>query len=621
MIAQMKEPRSAVKVRNVLWAWAVCGAILAGSTAAGENGSYLGPSALVASRDAKTLYVAHADARQLAWVELPGGKITRRIDLPAEPTGLVLNPDGTRLIVTCAAPKSTVVVIDTISGQVTARIAAGHTAMGPAIAPDGKRLYVCNRFTGDVSVIDLAAGKEVTRVKAVREPVAAAVTPDGKAVLVANHLPNTRTDPLFMGTVAPVVTVIDVRTHETSAIQLPRGSHSLRGLCVSPDGKYAYVTHVLCNFELLPMQVDMGWINSNVISVIDVPQEKLVNTVALDELFLGAGNPWGVACTADGKSICVSHAGSHELSVIDASTVVGTLFQMFTSPLIGAIPYDPGRKTEPLRRLKLPGKGPRALAVVGSKAYVAEYFSDTLAVVDLAAEGDAPPGTIALGPKPQLSVRRRGQRLFNDATICYQSWQSCASCHPDGRTDALNWDLMNDGTGNFKSTKSMILAHKTPPAMAEGVRPSAEEAVRSGLGLILFANRPEEEAAAIDEYLKSLQPVPSPHLVDGRLSPAAERGKKLFASDRAGCHKCHPAPLYTDLKIHNVDTRDPYGFSDRFDTPTLIEVWRTAPYLHDGRYVTIEELIARGKHGKSRGRIDELSKLEIDDLVEFVLSL
>jgi cytochrome c peroxidase len=226
-----------------------------------------------------------------------------------------------------------------------------------------------------------------------------------------------------------------------------------------------------------------------------------------------------------------------------------------------------------------------------------------------------------LGPKPQLDLRRRGQLLFNDATICHQHWQSCASCHPDGRTDGMNWDLMNDGIGNFKSTKSMILAYKTPPMMAEGVRPTAEEAVRAGMTHILFASRPEEEAAAVDEYLKSLQPVPSPYLVDGRLSAAAERGGTLFESNRVGCHKCHPAPLYTDLKMHDVGTKGKYEMADRYDTPTLIEVWRTAPYLHDGRYLTIKELIAEGKHGKSRGRVEELSEQQIDDLAEFVLSL
>ena len=245
-----------------------------------------------------------------------------------------------------------------------------------------------------------------------------------------------------------------------------------------------------------------------------------------------------------------------------------------------------------------------------------------MAVVDLPASATAPVGAIALGPPPQLTQQRRGELLFHDATICYQHWQSCASCHPDGRADALNWDLMNDGVGNPKNTKSMLLAHQTPPAMAEGVRESAEEAVRSGITHILFADRPEEEAAAIDAYLKSLRPVPSPHLVDGRLSPAAERGRKLFESERVGCDRCHPAPLYTDLKIAQRRLAEPAAsYADRFDTPTLVEVWRTAPYLHDGRYATLKDLLVEGKHGLRRGRSDELSEQEIDDLVEFVLSL
>jgi hypothetical protein len=88
-----------------------------------------------------------------------------------------------------------------------------------------------------------------------------------------------------------------------------------------------------------------------------------------------------------------------------------------------------------------------------------------------------------------------------------------------------------------------------------------------------------------------------------------------------GCHICHPAPLYTDLKPHNVGTRSPGEFTERFDTPTLIEVWRTAPYLHDGRYTTIRELLVDGRHGLSSGRLEALSEQEIQDLVEFVLSL
>jgi YVTN family beta-propeller protein len=606
-----------VRLGGVAGALLMLGVLDVAALSAAGMPDYLGPSALVASRDGKTLYVAHADAWQVAWVDLASGTVTRRVDVPAEPTGLALAPDGSRLYVTCAAPRSSIVALDPQSGRLLATIAAGHTAMGPSVAPDGKRLYVCNRFNNDVSVIDLPAGREVARVKATREPVATALTPDGRTLLVANHLPNQPADAYPL---AADVTFVDTRTNQATPVPLAHGSHSVRGVCVSPDGRLAYVTHLLSNFEMVPSQVQMGWMSSNVLSVIDIEKKKVRQTVGLDDPQTGMANPWGVACTADGAWVCVAHAGTHELSVVSSPALLKTLSYFFTSPAVGAITND-FHKSSAQRRIKLPGNGPRALTIVGSKVYVGEYFSDTLAVVDLNARAGAAPLPIALGPAPSLSVERRGEMLFNDATLCYENWQSCASCHPDGRTDVLNWDLMNDGVGNPKSTRSMVLAYQTPPSMFEGVRADSEAAVRAGFENILFSTRPDEEIAAINEYIRLLQPVSSPPLVDGRLSPAAKRGQRLFESEAVGCAKCHPEPLYTDMLMHKLGTRSPVDYTDRFDTPTLVEVWRTAPYLHDGRYLTVKDLLVKGKHGNTHGGLDKLTAQQIDDLVEFVLSL
>jgi len=68
----------------------------------------------------------------------------------------------------------------------------------------------------------------------------------------------------------------------------------------------------------------------------------------------------------------------------------------------------------------------------------------------------------------------------------------------------------------------------TPPVMVTGVRDTAEAAVRSGIRFIQFAVRPEQDAIAIDQYLKSMKPVPSPYLVDGKLSEKASMGEKIF---------------------------------------------------------------------------------------------
>jgi YVTN family beta-propeller protein len=590
--------------------------------AAGDDadaGKYQGPCALAVAKDGKMLYVAGADACKVLWVELPGGKIVRRIAVPAAPTGLALSPDGKKLVVACAAPRSMVAVFATASGKLLGTVPVGHTAMSPTISPDGRRLYVCNRFNNDVSVVDLDAGKEVARVRVGREPIAAAITPDGKSLLVANLLPLARTDRLFEGDVRPVVTVVDARTHETAAIELAHGANGLRGICVTPDGKFALVTHLLSNFESLPIRVEGGWINTNVVSVIDLQQRKVLRVIGMDAPGNGAANPWDVACTADGKFICVSLAGTHELCVIETADLLSQDAERMT-PMMGVWPIYTGLGTSLWWRVKLPGKGPRGLAIAGSQVYAAQYFSDTVAAVELPAKDETPvAASIALGPSPQWSRQRLGEVLFHDATICYQQWQSCASCHPDARIDGLNWDLLNDGEGNPKNTKSLLLAHRTEPAMWEGVRTSAKEAVRSGIEHVLFARRPEQEAAAIDAYLESLRPVPSPHLIDGRLGPAAVRGRKLFESERSGCARCHPAPLYTDLKSHDVGTRRAHDRTESFDTPNLVEAWRTAPYLHDGRYTTMKDLFLEGRHGLHRG--STWSERDIDDLVEYLLSL
>jgi len=629
----------------IAWSCLVSAALMAA-----EAGKYVGPTDVVAAPDGKSLFVLAADAGQVLVVNVADGKVAKTIACPATPTGLAVAADGAKLYVTCKGPKGVVCVVDVASGQISGTIAAGHTPCAPVLLPGGKRLFVCNQFNNDVSVIDLEAGKETARVKAIREPVGSAVTPDGGLVFIANLLP---VDPSDSYNVAAELTVIDTGSLETSQIRFPNGSSSLREICVSPCGAYAYVTHILSRYQMPTTQLERGWMNTNALSVIDVAAKKLLNTVLLDDIDLGAAIPWGVATTADGKTIVVSHAATHELSVIDAEGLLAKLKGMpktveeakaagrydtqgsYSSVTADDVPNDLAYLVDLRRRVQLRRggpwglvkdegplvNGPRGLDVIGTKIYTAVYFSDVIAVVDLEDKSYYPVKLLPLGPEPQLTVQRRGEMFFHDADLCFQHWQSCASCHPDARVDGLNWDLLNDGLGTPKNNKSMLYVHKTPPAMSQGVRESAEAAVRAGITHIQFAVRPEEDAVAIDEYLKSLTPVPSPYLVDGKLSPAAERGKALFLSERLGCSSCHPAPLYTDLQLHDVKSKGAYDRSSEFDTPTLIECWRTAPYMHDGKYTTIQQLLKEGKHGDVSGDVEGLTDQEINDLAEFVLSL
>jgi len=400
-----------------------------------------------------------------------------------------------------------------------------------------------------------------------------------------------------------------------------------RDIAISPDGQNAYVTHLLARYQLPTTQLERGWMNTNALTVIDVASRKRINTVLLDDVDLGAANPWSVACTADGKQICVTTAGTHELSVIDRSGLHDKLTRAAANEKVSDasssaedVPNDLSFLVGLKRRLKLSGNGPRGLALIGTQAYITEHFTDSLGVVDVKPESRAKARSIALGPQKPLTAIRQGELFFHDAALCFQSWQSCSSCHPgNARADALNWDLMNDGLGNPKNTKNLLLAHKTPPSMSLGVRSTAELAVRAGIRHIQFAVRPEADAVAIDQYLKSLQPVPSPHLVKGKLSKSAARGQTLFNS--AGCAQCHSGRLHTDLEKYDVGTGKLREVGQEFDTPSLVEVWRTAPYLHDGRARTIADVLGKFNPDDAHGDTSDLTDKQIADLAAYVLSL
>ena len=596
--------------------------------------AFLSPSVLAASKDGKTLFVACAANR--VWRRDIAGHKELSVSMRNPPSGLVLSPDGIKLFVTCAAPESEICIVDTAKLKVVATIPGGHSAIAPVVSPDGKTLYVCNQFNNDVSVIDLVSNKETMRIAVQREPVAADITKDGKYLLVANQLHTGPADAPFVGA---VVSVIDTAAGKVvKDLRLPHGSGSLKDVRISPDGKNAAVTHLLGRFYHPTTDVFRGWINANALSIIDMATMSVRGTILLDEPDKGAANPWGAAWTADGSKLLITHAGSHEVSVIDFPTMLAELPPAGAGTssyqnLAGA-DEKTAREQAELSNYSLPylinarvrvklaegDLGPRAVVVAGHTAYVANYFSDSLGVIDLSAR-ELHAESIPLGPKPKMDLVRQGEFHFHDASICYQSWQSCSSCHPgSGRSDALNWDLLNDGTGNPKNTKNLMFAHQMPPVMSLGVRTNAETAVRAGIKFILFTNQPESVAQSLDAYLKSLTPVPSPYLEHGQLSAAAQRGKQLFS--RCDCEDCHVPGLYADLHSHDVGTVSATDKpTDRFYTPTLVEVWRSAPYLHNGSAATIRDVLTTCNPSGRHGNAADLTKQEMDDLCAYVLSL
>lgn len=595
-----------------------------GAAGSEKTGAWLAPSAMAMGADGKTLFIACFEANCVEVLDLASGRVLRTLSVPGKPSGLVLAPQANRLYVTCSSAESRICRIDPDKGALEASFRTGHTALSPVLSGDGATLFFCLRFNDQVAVWDIASGREIRRIAVGREPFSLAPTPDGQFLFVAHHLPSGKAN---VPEVAATIGVIDLRAGAMLKERaLPNGSSLVREIRLSPDGRHAVVTHNLARFQVPTTQLERGWMNTSALTILDVQTRAILSTVLLDDVDRGAANPWAAAFSGDGKLLFISHAGTHELSAIDFPKLLAKIGSLAGGS--GADASETGAADDlaflaGLRmRVKLHGNGPRSMVVTGHQVCVAGYFSDSLDIVDLD-RSPLLPRSLPLQAQDGVSDLRRGEQLFNDASICFEGWQSCASCHSsDARVDGLNWDLLNDGVGNPKNSKSLLLAHQTPPAMSMGVRYTAEEAVRAGLQHILFAPPSEEVARPIDQWLRSLKPGDSPRLVGHQLSASATRGRKLFNSTKSGCSSCHKPGLFTDLQSYDVGTA---GNSDRkgqpFDTPTLVELWRTAPYLHDGSAATVRDVLTSRNPNDRHGRTSGLTETELDDLVEYLLSL
>ena len=530
------------------------------------------------------------------------GESEQRWEFAESPTGITSY--GSNIYVTSSQDEGYITAINLENNNIAYKTATGMGACAPIMSHDGKKVYVLNRYKATVTEVDAASGEVLREAAVLREPCAATLTPDGKYLYVNNFLPAQRADVDY---VAADVSVIDCDTFQKiKDIKLSNGSNALRGIACSTDGNYIFVSHNLGRFQVPTSQLQQGWMNTNAVSVIDASTQTLIGSMSIDEPDRGAGGVWDIACNSD--YLIVSQSGTHEISIIEYAPMIEKLKAY---PDHSKMDYDLYFMRGIRTRLPINGNGPRNMTLKDGKLYLPTYFSDTLNIVNIS---DQQVDFVAYNPHRVESPADIGERAFNDAALCFQNWQSCNGCHPgDGRTDGMNWDLMNDGIGNPKNCKSMLLSFDTPACMISGIRAHAGLAVRAGYKFIQFCDIPEDIAYNVDEYIKSLKPLKSPYLVNGELSEKALAGRKVY--EKYGCANCHSGPNYTDMKMHRIG--EDVEFEAGWDTPTLREVWRTAPYLFDGRAATMEEVFMVHKHG-----IDgKISRKDAEALAEYVNSL
>jgi len=284
-------------------------------------------------------------------------------------------------------------------------------------------------------------------------------------------------------------------------------------------------------------------------------------------------------------------------------------------------------------------------------------------------------GTIRY-PDDNLSDPRKialGKQLYFDPRLSADKTVSCASCHDPkhGWSDARSTSQGVGGQVGGRNAPTVINAAFHRFHFWDGRAASLEEQALGPIANPIEMNLPIDEAVkrlneipgykkqfndvfgcdvtkeclakAIAAYERTILSGDAPYdrykAGDAKaLSESAIRGMKLFFG-KANCSACHSGPSFTDFAFHNIgvgmDKPEPdkgrveisklEGDTGAFKTPTLREIGRSGPYMHDGSMKTLEEVVEHyNKGGTPNKYLDEeifklsLSEQDKADLVTFM---
>jgi YVTN family beta-propeller protein len=281
------------------------------------------------------------------------------------------------------------------------------------------------------------------------------------------------------------------------------------------------------------------------------------------------------------------------------------------------------------------GHNPRGILLSqdGNRLYVANRLDDNIAVIDTTT--DKLVSTIDLGGPKTVNALRRGERLFYTADFAFQGQFGCANCHLDATIDGLQWDLEPDGFGkDIVDNRSLENLAGTEPFKWNGGNADMPTECGPRTEKFFFRSQSfnQQQLTDLVTFVFSLPDRPNrSRLPNGELTPAQERGKTIFERtkykngkpipDSNQCATCHSGPKYTNQRQVDVGTGKPTDRAPVIDVPQLSNVAYSAPYLHDGSARSLEEIWTVFNPKDTHGVSNDLTKDELNDLIEYLKTL
>jgi YVTN family beta-propeller protein len=600
-------------------------AIVSVGVKADEEPRYLSPAELAISPDGRSLYVLCERADELLVLDTEASQVRKRIAVGHVPRGVSLSADGKQVFVANSST-DTVSVIDADKLEVSRTLPAGFEPISAIADRKGETLYIANRLSNDISVIDLHSGKEVKRLAAGRGASYLAISKDGTEIFATHIYPNLgepQTPP------ESEITVIDTATRRVVDRKQLHNVAGVFHIALSADGRLG-VTSLLRPKNLVPLaHVEHAWVFGDSLALFGDDVEGVVQ-VPLDELERYTAMPYGVAITPDKSQLFVSSAGTDTIAAINIPALLKftrASHRSFANDLSASANYVTGR---------IPvGHNPRGIVLSpdGARLYVADRLGDTITIVDT--KSDKVVASIDLGGSKVLTPARRGERNFNNTRFSFQGEFSCANCHLDATFDGLQWDLEPDGFGvDVVDNRPIYNLLGTQPFKWNGGNPDLPTECGPRTEKYFYRSQSFNEKELIDlvAYIVSLPAPPNRYrLPNGELTPAQQRGKAIYERiktksghpipENLRCGTCHSGPKGTNNKSEDVGTGKPTDRSPLVDTPQLPDIAYSAPYLHDGSARSLEEIWTVFNPKDQHGVTNDLTKDELNDLIEYLRTL
>lgn len=591
------------------------------------NEDYLSPLNAVTSPDGAFLYVVDQDADLLQVVNPFEQKVISAIKVGRRPHSVAISKDGKTAYVSNQWANN-IYIIDLQKEQISDTIPTGGGPAGMDISKDGKYLFIANTYSNNISVIDTEQKKETRRLYGGNYPTGVSVSPQGDLVYVSSQ----RTLPVKFRTEPQTeVTIINEQTMRVDDRKNFISAHIMENVAVTPEGDMAITTLIRPKNLVPSAQIERGWMINHGIGII--MKDGKMAQLLLDEPNAFYADPYDIVINPNGIYAYVSHAGADVVSVIDLNSI-RNLIANATEKEAKEFANNLGLSSQyVVKRIKT-GSNPRGLAISpdGKYVYVVEQMTDHISMIDT--EKMEVINTIDLGGPGRITVTRLGGQLFRNAGHTFHQQYSCYTCHPDGHEDGLTYDLTGSGR-NLANVQTLRDLGGTAPFKWNGKNVSVY--MQCGMRFSMFVTRtesfsPEHLDALVAYITRELTHPPNLNdLPDGQLTEAQLRGKAIYERtmttdgreipEKDRCITCHSGPSYSNFQLADVgtvkDTDDPF----LIDSPNLNNIYESAPYLHDGSAATLEEIWTRFNPDDKHGYANDMTKDQLNDLVEYLKSL